>query len=97
MKSDINEIVDSLENRISELLHKFDLLKQQSADMENALEEALLVSKFQLKQIQHLEERNASLKNANAILGSDEYKKETKLKINALVKEIDLCVSQLSK
>ncbi len=97
MKSDINEIVDSLENRISKLLHKYELLKQQNADLNKTLNEMTTVSEFQLKQIQQLEQRYNSLKNANAILGSDEHKKETKLKINALVKEIDLCVAQLSK
>lgn len=40
--------------------------------------------------------QNKLLKNTNALLGSDEYKKETKLKINALVKEIDQCIAQLS-
>ncbi len=97
MKSDINEIVDSLENRITKLLHAHELLKQQNTELSKTLNEMTTVSEFQFKQIQKLEQRYNSLKNANAMLGSDEYKKETKLKINALVKEIDLCVAQLSK
>lgn len=42
------------------------------------------------------EERNVALKTANAMLGSDDYKTKTKLKINALVKEIDQCIDQLA-
>ncbi len=38
-----------------------------------------------------------SVKFANAMLGSDEYKRETKLKINSLIREIDKCVSQLNE
>lgn len=38
-----------------------------------------------------------TLKNANALLGSEEYKKETKLKINSLIRDIDHCISQLSQ
>ena len=37
-----------------------------------------------------------SLKITNSLLGSEEYKKETKLKINALIREIDYCIAQLS-
>ena len=42
------------------------------------------------------EERIVALKTANAMLGSDDYKTKTKLKINALVKEIDQCIAQLT-
>lgn len=42
------------------------------------------------------EERITALKTANAMLGSNDYKTKTKLKINALVKEIDQCIAQLT-
>jgi hypothetical protein len=34
---------------------------------------------------------------AKTILGSDENKRETKLKINTLIREIDHCIAQLSE
>ena len=43
------------------------------------------------------EDRYKTLKLTNSILGSEDYKRETKLKINALIKEIDHCIVQLSK
>ena len=43
------------------------------------------------------EEKYESLKFANSILGSDESKREAKLKINTLIREIDHCISQLSE
>lgn len=41
-------------------------------------------------------ESMVALKTANAMLGSDDYKTKTKLKINALVREIDQCIAQLA-
>jgi hypothetical protein len=46
--------------------------------------------------LQQKEDDFKTLKFANSILGSDESKRETKLKINTLIKEIDDCISKLS-
>lgn len=53
--------------------------------------------KQQLKEtVQKYKEKYDALKVANTILGSDEDKTEAKLKINALIREIDACIAQLS-
>ncbi|MDT0676325.1 hypothetical protein [Autumnicola musiva] len=94
--SEITEIVDNLENRISKLLHKHEVLKQ----MHHSLQEELTSVKSENENLkQELEtsvERVQTLKAANAMLGSNDYKKETKLKINSLIREIDQCIVQLS-
>ncbi|WP_366889684.1 hypothetical protein [uncultured Aquimarina sp.] len=95
--SDLIEIVDSLENRISKLLHKYDLLNQQNVDLKNKIKDLEANSDLQVDQLKQWEEKFSALKNANAMLGSDKYKRETKLKINALIKEIDVCIAQLSE
>ncbi len=95
--SDLIEIVDSLENRISKLIHKHDLLKQQNADLRDKIKDLKADSELQIDQLKQWEEKFSALKNANAMLGSDEYKRETKLKINALIREIDVCIAQLSE
>ena len=95
--SKIEDIVDSLENKISKILHKQEVLKQTNAKLSEEL------TQYQQKIIQHQEEistwieKYESLKIANSMLGSDENKRETKLKINALIKDIDHCISQLSE
>ena len=38
-----------------------------------------------------------TLRIANSMLGSNKHKRETKLKINELVREIDKCITQLSE
>ncbi len=95
--SDLIEIIDSLENRISKMLHKYELLKQQNATLRVKIDELETNSALQVDQLKQWEEKFSALKNANAMLGSDKYKRETKLKINALIREIDICISQLSE
>jgi len=95
--SNLSEIVDSLENRISKLLNRHEKLKNANAELEEEI--AVLKSnqqKFQ-KEIEDWSEKCNSLKLANSMLGSDQHKRETKLKINALIREIDQCITQLSE
>ena len=62
------------------------------------LEESLEIEKQNNQQlivkISSLENQTQTLKAANAMLGSNEYKRETKLKINSLLREIDQCIVQ---
>ncbi len=95
--SNIETVVDSLENRISKVLHKLEDFKQANAK----LSDDLVLSRSKISQQEELinswVDKYETLKFANSILGSDESKKETKLKINTLIREIDYCISQLSE
>lgn len=95
--SKLSEIVDSLENRISKLLHRHEKLKQQNTGLEEEIDTLRSQKKESDKEIETLREKCNSLKMANSMLGSDQYKRDTKLKINALVREIDQCITQLSE
>ena len=95
--SNLIEIVDSLEDKIGKLLHKHEVLKKKNRTLEEDLN-TNFQNRAQLEQkIKDLEDRNQTLKSANAILGSNDYKRETKLKINGLIREIDQCIVQLSE
>ncbi|GEQ86554.1 hypothetical protein ULMS_20620 [Patiriisocius marinistellae] len=94
--STLSEHVDTLENRVSKLLHKYTNLQQQKAALAaeiKVLKEKQVTSQ---KEIEEWRSTCDSLKLANSMLGSDQYKRDTKLKINALVREIDQCITQLS-
>ncbi len=95
--SDLIEIVDSLENKISKLIHKYELAKQKNVDLMAKVQDLEANITLQSDELKQWEEKFSALKNANAMLGSNEYKRETKLKINALIKEIDVCIAQLSE
>ncbi|TRO63300.1 hypothetical protein [Christiangramia sabulilitoris] len=95
--SEITEIVDNLENRISKLLHKYDVMKKANESLQQEL--ATVRSEFGKLEgdLNASKEQIQSLKAANAMLGSTDHKRETKLKINSLIREIDQCIVQLSE
>ena len=94
--SELVEIVDSLENKVSKLLHKMELLHQLNAKLRNDLE--LLEEENELKQnaLKEWEEKYDSVKMANTMMGSNSSKTEAKLKINTLIRELDVCIAKLA-
>ena len=95
--SNIESIVDSLENRISKMLHKLEVLKQTNSKLSEELAETQEKFLLQSEKISTWEEKYNTLKMTNSLLGSDDNKRETKLKINALIRDIDHCIAQLSE
>ncbi len=95
--SEITEIVDNLENRISKLLHKYEIMKQTNESLQKELT-AVKAEYGQLEDdLEASRDQVQTLKAANAMLGSTDHKRETKLKINSLIREIDQCIVQLSE
>ena len=94
--SEIAEIVDTLESRIGKLFSKIDTLEQNNLILKGELNESATIIKKQSDAIEVLKTQYNSLKMANSLLGSDENKRDTKLKINSLIREIDYCIAQLS-
>lgn len=94
--SDIAEIIDSVENRIEKLFMKIDSLETNSMALRTELQEAASLIQKQTDQINTLKSECESLKMANSLLGGEENKRDTKLKINSLIREIDYCIAQLS-
>jgi phage shock protein A len=95
--SELVEIVDSLENKISKLLHKVELLNQAKGRLEDELVQLRQDQAATMRSVQEWEEKYESLKLANSMLGSETNKKEAKLKINTLIRELDHCISQLAE
>ncbi|KJD36270.1 hypothetical protein PW52_06670 [Tamlana sedimentorum] len=94
--SNIEDIVISLENKITKVLQRLELLQLENLKLYDDLEVSKQEILTQKQQIASWEEKYEALKITNAILGSDEDKRETKLKINALIRDIDHCIGQLS-
>ncbi len=91
------QVVDLLGDNLMKLLHNYQFLKKENDVMYQkiaALENTIIMEK---RYFEELKEKYNSLKLAKTIDGSIESTKETKLKINALVREIDVCIEQLSK
>lgn len=88
--------IDQIELKVKALIVENERLKEELSikqEVTNASNRQLEVAQQTVKESQ---EAIVVLKTANAMLGSDDYKTKTKLKINALVREIDQCIAQLA-
>ena len=92
----LSELIDSLEVKFFKLNQKVAQLEKKNQELQDEL---LLSKKNQQQQsgeIEILNNQLDTLKMVNSLLGSEENKRETKLKINSLIREIDYCIAQLS-
>jgi predicted RNase H-like nuclease (RuvC/YqgF family) len=94
--SEIGGIVDSLEVRFQKLFKKLESLQQANQELTVKLDESEKIILNQTEEIKKIKSNFDSIKITNSLLGSDEYKRDTKLKINSLIREIDYCIAQLS-
>jgi chromosome segregation ATPase len=92
----IAEIIDTLETKIQKLFFKIKNLEKNNQDLKIELSNAVKTIQNRSQEIDALKSQYETLKIANGLLGSDENKRETKLKINSLIREIDYCIAQLS-
>jgi chromosome segregation ATPase len=92
----IAEIIDTLENKIGKLFTKIKSLEKTNLELKTELTKAATTIQTQSNEIEALKSQYETLRIANALLGSDDNKRETKLKINSLIREIDYCIAQLS-
>lgn len=94
--SNLSEIVDSLENRIKQLLQQHESLNTAYSDLQQELTIEKNEHTKTRESLLKCKDESENLRVVNAMLGSDQFKRETKLKINALIREIDVCISQLN-
>lgn len=94
--SEIVEIIDTLEAKLKKLLNKIDQLEQTSVNLTQELQKSTIIIQNQSQEIETLKKDYGTLKIANSLLGSEDNKRDTKLKINSLIREIDYCIAQLS-
>lgn len=91
------EIIDSLENKISKLLHKLEVLERTNSQLKERLLTEENNHETTKKEVVDWEEKYESLKMAASMFGSNTNKTEAKLKINTLIRELDHCIAQLAE
>lgn len=94
--SEFSEILISVEQKIVTLVEKKQELQSKNDLLTNELKKTEELIKKQVLEIQNLKSEVKSLKIVSSLLGSEENKRDTKLKINSLIREIDYCIAQLS-
>lgn len=92
----LSEIIDSLEVKFFRVNLKLTSLDKENQELKQKLAKAEEIQLRQIKEITVLKNQIENLKMANSLLGSEENKRETKLKINSIIREIDFCITQLS-
>jgi chromosome segregation ATPase len=94
--SEIVEIVDSLEFKLKKLFNKLEVLEQNNLELKQELQKSASIIQKQSDEIGQFKLQYDTLKITNSLLGSNENKRDTKLKINSLIREIDYCIAQLA-
>lgn len=94
--SEFVEIIKILENNIDKLFSRIDTLEKNNTILNRELNDSTQTIKNQSIEIENLKAQYNSIKMANSLLGSEENKRDTKLKINSLIRDIDHCIAQLS-
>ena len=97
LMSSITQVVNLVESKLNTLLENYNFLKEENQLLLSKITklEQQLVEEQQLKE--GVLEEFKTLKIAKTIEGSKDNSRDTKLKINALIREIDACIAQLSE
>ncbi len=91
------EAIHTLEDRLKTLLTNYEFLKEENEillENVNKLQHQLILNQ---QELENQRKNFEVLKIAKTINGSKENTRETKLKINALIREIDKCIVQLNE
>lgn len=90
------EAIHLLENKLKDLLSRYEFLKEENEILlqQNGKLQILLSEREQ--QLMAQQKQFELLKVAKTIEGSKEDSRNTKLKINALIREIDKCITLLN-
>ena len=94
--SKTESIVRSLELKFDKILKKFDQLETDNLSLKKELD-LLRQKKSDLDiKLKNRESDLEALKIASSMLGSNDDKRASKLKINALIRDINDCIASLS-
>ena len=92
----IQDLLFDLEKKVESSLAELSKLKNEKNDLIDK-NQILINEKNELNaEFRLLDERFKALKIANTISGSENNINETRSEIDSLIKEIDICISQLS-
>ncbi|NCF41584.1 MAG: hypothetical protein GWP32_01575 [Bacteroidetes bacterium] len=94
--SKIETIVQTLEQNTNQIIDQIGLLQKENGALKREIIDLKTQNKDQLLLLEEKQAEFSSLKIASSMLGSNEDKRASKLKINALIKEINDCIASLS-
>ena len=95
--SEFSEAINTLELQVNLLIAKKLEIEKELGDSRLKVEELTTAFASQKSEIERLTEKNKILRIANGNGSDNEQKREIKLKINEIVREVDKCIAQLNQ
>ena len=95
--SNLTQVVNLVEEKLKSLLENYSFLKEENELLYNKITTLEYQIAKDAQVFDEIEKKYQTLKFAKTIEGSKEDRRETKLKINALIREVDACIVQLSE
>ena len=93
----IKDLLFDLERKVESNLKELSRLKQLNNELLEKNKSLINEKEIVVSDLDSLDEKFKALKIANTISGSENNINETRSEINSLIREIDLCISQLSE
>ena len=93
----IKDLLSDLEKKVESNLNELLSLRVQNNELLDKNKSLINERNDLMLDLESLEEKFKALKIANTITGSENNINETRSEINSLIREIDLCISQLSE
>ena len=90
------EAIHLLEDKLQNLLTNYEFLKEENEILLQNVSKMQIQLEEKQQLLENQKEQYDLLKVAKTIEGSGDNTRDTKLKINALIREIDKCIVQLS-
>ncbi len=91
------EQLSNFEARLRHMFYMYDELKQRNVELKRLLENEIQEKVKLQSQMNQLENDYKNLKTATTLNMNSGDVKETKLRIDSLVREIDKCIAQLNE
>lgn len=95
--SDIESVIQSIEEKVSRLLRRMENLNSENQQIKEELNTLKTLNEKQQFLLSKKEEEYNALKIAASMLGSNDNRRASKLKINALIRDINDCIASLSE
>ena len=92
----LEDVLSSLRKNVPELVAKLNRLKEENEQLKEQVGDLQSENSSLQLELGEAKKQNQALKNVNALLGSSEFKYQTKKKIDRLVREIDQCIIELN-
>ena len=93
----IKDLLSDLEKKVESNLNELLSLREQNNELLDKNKSLINERNDLMLDLESLEEKFKALKIANTITGSEYNLTETRSEIYSLIREIDLCISQLSE